>query len=244
MKTQSALQERSTLADPYAASPRWVDLLAAKTALDSLRQVVAGHEDAFMAVTLLPRVKMGLYCLRAHMVFTIPDNSNHRQGRKSNNRVTRDAIVRPDSYEAWLSRAIPWMKKPTSYKYMNALKGLGLDHTASEADVEEALAKNLRVGTVNLKMLCDAAVDGPKPQQPESGPVQTEFDFLRDNLHEFATQAANILAIADQLKAIPQMHKAACARVYGMLRDLTGTDWQPSDTPDALHEIDPDTIDL
>jgi len=231
-------------ADPYALKPRTAVLLDARKALDGLRQVIAGHEDAFMAATLPSRLKMGLHCLRAHMVWVLPDPSNRGQGRKVLTIKSRRDVISPEGFEGWLTSEVTWLKKPTAYKYMNALKGLGLDHTSSEADVDKALAKQLAGGPCNLKMLCDAAVDGVKPQLPGDGAVQTEFDFLKDNLHDFATQAANILSIADQLKAIPQMHKAACARVYGMLRELTGTDWQPSDTPDALCEIDPDTIDL
>ena len=132
---QAKLKSYEATANPYALKPRTAALVDARKSLDGLRQVIAGHEDAFMATTLLPRVQMGLHCLRAHMVFAIPDTKNSRGGRKPNNRVTRDAVSAPEGYEGWLSREVPWLKKATSYKYMNALKGLGLDHTHTEEDL-------------------------------------------------------------------------------------------------------------
>jgi len=231
--------------DPYAQSPGWVELLAAKKSLDVYRGIIALHETQFLAITLEPRVKMGLHFLRAHTVFAIPESANSRGGRKPNNRLTRESVSETGGFSGWLKREVPWIKEATAYKYMNALKGLALDHTASEEDVAEALAQHRRVGPLNLKILRDMAAELVAPQLPPPTPDhQLEFEFLRGEMHEFAVQAKNILALADQLKAIPQMHQAACARAYGMLRDLTGTDWAPSDIPDHLCEIDPDTIDL
>lgn len=244
LKTQPA-RKAPAKADGYAPTPRTVVLLEAKKALEKNRAILTGQIIEFEKQTLPYKLCLGLHCLKAFMVFMIPDKSNQGQGRKPNNRLTRESISDPEGYVGWLKREIPWLKEPVSYKYMNALKGLGLDHEADEDDVFEAIGQNLRVGPCNLKMLCDAAAELVRPPLPPPTPDhQLEFNFLKENMHEFAVQAGNILAIADRLKTIPAMHKAACARVYGMLRDLTGTDWQPSDTPDALCEIDPDTIDL
>ena len=233
-------------ADPYAPTPRTAVLLEARKALEKNRAILTSQITEFEKQTLPYKLCLGLHCLKAFMVFALPEPENRRQGRKSNNHVTRDSIVRePEGYEGWLAREVPWLKKPVSYKYMNALKGLGLDHQADEEAVFEAIAQNLRIGQVTLKMLIDAAMEAVRPQLPPAEPPeQMEFNFLRENMHAFATEAQNILAIADRLRTIPQMHKAACARVYGMLKELTGTDWQPSDTPDSLCDIDPDTIDL
>jgi len=230
--------------DPYAPTPRTTVLLEAKTALEKNRAILTGQINEFEKQTLPYKLCLGLHCMKAYMVFVLPDPKVRGAMKGTKKLVTRDGLSELEGYEGWLSREAPWLKKPVSYKYMTALRGLGLAETNTEEDIFEAVAQNQRIGPCTLKMLTDAAAEAVRPQLKDSGPVQTEFEFLKDNLHEFATQALNILSIADQLKAIPQMHKAACARVYGLLRDLTGHDWQPSDTPDSLCEIDPDTIDL
>ena len=252
--------------DPYAQSPRWVELLDAKKSLDQFRGIIAHHETQFLAITLEPRVMIGLHCLKAYTIFAIPDPSKRgaKKGKKSSSRreelsktegfsgwqgkkssSRREELSKTEGFSGWLKREVPWLKEATGYKYMNAIKGLALDHTATEADVSEALAQHRRVGPLNLKILCDMAVERVIPKLPPPAPNhQLEFEFLRGEMHEFAVQAKNILALSEQLKAIPQMHKAACARAYGMLRDLSGTDWAPSDIPDILCEIDPDTIEL
>lgn len=235
----------TTKDDPYAATPLTQVLLEARKSLEKNRAIITSQISEFERITLPYKLCLGLHCLKAYMVFVIPDDQNSRGGRKSNNRVTRDTVSTPEGFEGWAEREIPWLKRPVAYKYMNAIKGLGLDHQADEEAVFEAVRQNLRIGPCTLKMLTDAAAELVRPQLPAPKPEhQLEFDFLKENLHEFAIQSGNILAIADRLRTIPAMHKAACARVYGMLRDLTGTDWQPSDTPDSLCEIDPDTIDL
>jgi hypothetical protein len=238
-------KDKTAKADPYAPTPRTAVLLEAKKSLEKNRAILTAQITEFERQTLPYKLCLGLHCLKAYMVFVLPDPSSRGQGRKSNNQLTRELISEPDGFSGWLKREIPWLKEPVAYKYMNALKGLGLDHQATEETLFEAIAQNLRIGPVTLKMLCDSAAETVRPQlQPATPDHQLEFNFLKENLHEFAVQSGNILAIADRLKTIPAMHKAACARVYGMLRDLTGTDWQPSDTPDSLCEIDPDTIDL
>lgn len=235
--------------DPYVPTPRTSVLLEARKSLEKNRAILTAQITEFERQTLPYKLCLGLHCLKAYMVFVIPEpgarNASGKNQHSQRGHVTRDTASPPEGFEGWAEREIPWLKRPVAYKYMNALKGLGLDHQADEEAVFEAIRQNLRIGPCTLKMLCDAAAELVRPQLPAPKPEhQLEFDFLKENLHEFAVQSGNILAIADRLKTIPAMHKAACARVYGMLRDLTGTDWQPSDTPDSLCEIDPDTIDL
>jgi len=231
--------------EPYAPTPRASVLLNAKIALDQLRGGVAAREAEFLAATLEPRLLMGLHCLRAYMVWVIPDPKERGAMKCQKKPVTRDELSSPEGFEGWLAREVPWMKKPTAYKYMTALKGLGLDDTATEDAVSEALERSLSRGPVNLKLLCDAAAEVvTPPAPPQKTEYQAEFEFLRGELHEYAVQSRNILAIADQLKGIPDMHKAACSRAYLTLAALTGSDWQPSDTPDALGDMDPDKMEL
>ena len=46
----------------------------------------------------------------------------------------------------------------------------------------------------------------------------------------------------DQLKQNPDFHRAATARLYSALVELSGTNWQPSDEPDELASVNPDAI--
>jgi hypothetical protein len=48
----------------------------------------------------------------------------------------------------------------------------------------------------------------------------------------------------DKLKENPDFHRAATARLYAALVELTGTNWAPSDEPDDLANVDPDAISI
>ena len=216
----------------------------AAKALEKLRVVIVRHEETFHAQTLGPRLQIGLQCLKAHAAFAIPADKNSRGGRKPNNRVTRDAVS-PEGFEGWLATEAQWLKKPTAYKYMTAVRGLGLDHDASEKQVAGALKLLLRKGPVTIASLCAAALESVEPQKPEPKKLeQQEFDFLKQSLSAFREQGDSILALKDSLDAYPDFKRAACARAYQILHDLTGTDWKPSDTPDDLASVDPDAITL
>ncbi|MEI6656112.1 MAG: hypothetical protein WCP45_15210 [Verrucomicrobiota bacterium] len=208
-----------------------------------MRAIIITHEEKFLEKTLGPRLQIGLAALRAYMVFVIPDKAKRGQGRKSNNQVTRDVIL-SQGFEGWLEAECPWLKKPTAYKYMTALKGLGLDHTAAEREVAASLKRLLRKGPVSLKALCDAAVEAVAPKADPPRLEQSEFEFLRDSLAAYREQSEAVLALKSQLEASPDMYKAACARAYATLSALTGTDWKPSDEPDALASVNPDSISL
>lgn len=232
----------SSLLSSVSASSVLTDATAA---LLKLRDVIIRHEEKFAALTLGPRLQMGLQCLKAFQVFALQEPENRGQGRKKkrpNNHVTRDMIP-PGGFEAWLSTENEWLKRPTAYKYMEAVHGLGLDHTATEKQLSAALKTLLRKEkTVTLKSLIDRcpARLGDKETPPE--PQQTEFDFIRSNLSAFREEANTLIAIAPRLRQIPEAHRAACARAYNLLRELTGSDWSPSSSPDPLSSVDPDTI--
>ncbi len=230
-----------------AADPKAV-LAASRSALEKHREIIIGHEDKFAAISLGPRLQMGLAALQAYQVFLIPEpGKKNKAGKNQHSKsghVTRD-MASPQGFEGWIDSECPWFKRVTAYKYMTAVRGLGLDHRATEKQVAGALKLRLRKGPVTLKSLCDAAVEalGP-PAPPEKTLQQTEFQFLVDGLKDFREEAERILALKDQLMANPEMHKVACARAYDILTQLTGTNWTPSDEPDELASIDPDSITL
>lgn len=214
-------------------------LSACSSALLKLRDIIVRHEDKFAALTLGPRLQMGLQCLKAYQVFV----HNPGKGGRPKKTVTRDGIPN-EGFEGWLKTENEWLKRPTAYKYMEAVHGLGLDHTATEKQLAAALKTLLRKEkTVTLKSLIDRAparlgAAEPEPQEPQ----QTEFEFIRSNLSAFREEANTLIAIAPRLRQIPEAHRAACSRAYHLLRELTGSDWSPSETPDPLSTVDPDTI--
>jgi hypothetical protein len=263
---EQAGQNRSSRLNPiFAALKRFgAAIPKAPTALDAIKASLEAHrgklieqEEAFFHASLPSRLKIGLQCLKAHGLFAIPDTKRKGVGGRKKNSVTHDAVSTPGGFEGWLAEEVPWLKKPTAYKYMTAVKGLPLKgETLTEASTEEdvdhalkvlrAVALDMKEPAPTLKSLCDAAAEAVKPQQLPAPPPaqQQEFDFLRGELSHFREQADSLLAIKDQLDGLPEFKKAAVARIYGMLHAFTGTHWTPSDEPDALASVDPDTITL
>lgn len=225
--------------------PRKAVLTDAAKALEKLRSVIIKHEDTFHAQTLGPRLQIGLQCLKAHQTFVIPEAGKRNKSGKnqhSKGQVTRD-VASPEGFEGWLAAEAQWLKKPTAYKYMTAVRGLGLDHSATEKQVAAALKLRLRKGPVTIASLCAAALEAiAPPPEPPPHIEQSEFDFLRQGLSTFRQETEHLLAMKEQLDTHPDFHRAASARLYSALVALTGTNWKPSDEPDDLANVDPDAI--
>lgn len=241
----SKLKHQPSSVSVEVVRPREAVLADASKALEKLRTVIVKHEESFHAQTLGPRLQIGLQCLKAHQIFSIPDpkKSGAMKGKKA---LTRERLS-IGSFKDWLTTEAQWLKEPTAYKYMTAVRGLGLDHDATEKQVAAALKLLLRKGPVSIKSLCDSAVDaiGPDSEQNQNNTLQqTEFEFLRKGLVDFRTQADALLALKSQLHENPDMERVASARVYSLLHELTGTHWKPSDEPDELASVDPDAITL
>ncbi len=226
-----------------ASGPKAI-LSAALHTLEKHREIIIGHEEKFADLSLGPRLQMGLAALQAYQVFVItdPKKTGSMKGKK---KVLTRELLPFGGFKGWLDAECPWLKEPTAYKYMTAVRGLGLDHSATEKQVSGALKLLLRKGPVTLKSLCDAAVEALGPPAPPAPSLQqSEFDFLCSGLKDFREEAERILALKEQLIANPEMYKVACARAYDILTQLTGTNWTPSDEPDALASIDPDSLAL
>ena len=222
-------------------------LTDAAKALSKLRDVIGKHEETFHAQTLGPRLQIGLQCLRAHQVFSIQEPGKRNKSGKNQHQkghVTRD-VASPEGFEGWLSTECQWLKKPTAYKYMTAVRGLGLDHTATEKQVAAALKIQLRKGPVSIASLCSAALEAIIPAAPEPEKLeQQEFNFLRQSLSAFREETESLCRLKEKLDAYPDFKRAATARLYSALVELTGTNWAPSDEPDSLANVDPDSIKL
>jgi len=212
--------------------------------LNTIRDAARKKFDTFENAILPDRLNIGIQCLKAHLLFGIMEPG--KRNPKGRNQATSTVdVASPQGFEGWLAERHPWLKKATAYRWMTAVKGLGLDENASKQQVSKALKLLKRKGPVTLKSLCDAALEaiGP-PAPPEQTMKQSEFQFLVDGLKDFREQGEHICTLKNQLLENPDLHKVACARAYSILFELTGTNWAPSDEPDALALVDPDSITL
>ena len=120
----AALARTGTVIDGKAeVLPPATSLEAIKLALEETRGRLVAAEEVFLATTLADRLKIGLRCYQAHLVFA------HNPG-KGGKPSRRDGSA-PESFEGWLADETPWLKKPTAYKYMTAFRGLSLDERAT-----------------------------------------------------------------------------------------------------------------
>lgn len=192
--------------------------------------------------TLLPRLLIGLHCLKAHTLFALVDASKRNaKGKNQHSKKkpeTTDLTVA--SYKDWLISTATDLKEGTTYKYMSAVRGLGCDENSTE---EELTTVFKTYTNPTLAMLCNAAAEPLKPLTPEP-PQQLEFDLLRGCLKANRQQCEELVASRDRLREFPKLHEAAIARLYQTLHALTGTHWQPSDEENQLAQIDPDQLDL
>lgn len=220
-----------------------VDLVGLRINLETVRERLIAAEEAFLRASLGDRLKIGLQCYKAHCHFAVKDPSK-RGGMKSSSR--REELT----FSSWLAAEVPWLKEATAYKYMSAFRGLGLDELSTEQMVEDTLADQRRIAAsldapeptlASLVKSCAALLAPPAEEPP--APQQQEFDFLKDRAAEFRQETERLLGHKDQLRTCPELFKAVCARVYGLLTELTGTPWKPADDHDhELGHIDPDTI--
>jgi hypothetical protein len=214
-------------------------------------QRVAHHAAAILQIeteaqrkTLLPRLLIGLHCLKAHTMFALVDAS--KRNKKGKNQHSKGGLVThdeasTDSYENWLATASPTLKKPTTYKYMSAVRGLGCDENSTE---EELTTVFETYTNPTLAMLCNAAPEPVQPPTDPPAPVQLEFDLITETLHAYRESCEELLNNKDSLATFPKLHKAAVARIYQTLHELTGQHWQPSEEPSDYAHINPDSIEL
>lgn len=192
--------------------------------------------------TLLPRLLIGLHCLKAHTMFALVDASKRNPKGKNQHKKKQPAQeeLTTSSYEHWLYTADHTLKKTNTYRYMSAVRGLGCDENSTE---EELTTVFKTYTNPTLAMLCNAAAE---PVQPTAPPKeeQLEFDLLRSCLKSTRQQCEELVATADRIREYPELHKAAVGRLYKTLKLLTGTSWAPSDEENEYDHIDPDQIQL
>lgn len=146
--------------------------------IDSIIDMIAGHEEAFEEATLEHRLLVGLHVSRAMEVFVMtPSEKGKLGGRPSESLSRRDKLI-PEQphvlsnsgFLQWLCKEVPRLKRPTAYKYAQAFRGLALPAGAGMTQIR-ARIKDLRhqAGKAHLPMprLADLVKAG-KPPKPQS----------------------------------------------------------------------------
>jgi hypothetical protein len=191
--------------------------------------------------TLLPRLLIGLHCLKAHTLFAMVDVKKRGQGRKGKKNHLRAEQISVNSYQEWLKTTETDLKETNTYRYMSAVRGLGCDETSTE---EELTTVFKTYTNPTLAALCHAAAEPVTAPTPTPQHEQLEFDLLRDCLKANRQQCEELVATSDRLKTHPELHRAAVARLYQTLHALTGHHWSPTDDPHEYATINPDQIDI
>jgi hypothetical protein len=224
-------------------APAPADILqAARKDLEKHSAAIKHHIESFDKLTLANKLGLGLAALKAHMVFAVVDPAKRGQGRKGENQLTRELIS--GGFKGWLDSIGADLKEPVAYKYMTAVRGLGLDHTAADRQIAAELKRRERAGeAVTLAGLIAAATERlAPPAEPPAPAHQLTFDDYVATLKQLREDAEQAI---EQSKDMPEpLRKQLVARFYASLHALTGTHWQPSDDPHELGTIDPDTITL
>lgn len=232
MPTITKTETLPPVADALAAAALGVQKHAA--------EVIQIEQEA-QRKSLLPRVLIGLHCLKAHSMFALVDAS--KRGAMKGKKKTKDAPL-TISYESWLESTEANLKKPTTYKYMSAVRGLGCDENSTEAEVTTAFKKLTNPSITSLIAMAVDPVKPPPEKTENAATEQLEFELMRNTLSHYRESCNELLDSRSRLDAFPQMREAAISRVYKTLQELTGQHWQPSEVPHEYAEINPDAIEL
>lgn len=247
IKAVTAALKRFTgaVAAPVGPPPAAI-LKAAQADLEKHSAAIKRHIESFDKLTLANKLGLGLAALKAHMVFAVVDPAQRNKGGK-NQHAKGGQLTREEAsggFAGWLTSINADLKEPLAYKYMTAVRGLGLDHTAADRQIAAELKRREKAGeTVTLASLMAAATERiAPPAELPAPPVQLTLDDYLATLKSFREDADTVIQQAKDMP--PELRKAACARAYATLSALTGTPWQPADEHDELGTVNPDEITL
>ena len=207
---------------PASLTP--VEVLPAQThaeALHSLaaaiaaeRETVEQHTAAYKDAILPHLLRIGLHLVKAHAIFALADPNRNPAGLNQHSKevtshVRRDLAEDPaapalGSFQDWFhSAGVP---KANAYRYRNAVLGLGLDHTATERDLDRSLKAAARrlAGQgkrPSLALLAHQAHALPAPPEPPPDDPHTlrqaRAGEARVRVHELISQWDSLAASGD-----------------------------------------------
>jgi transcriptional regulator with XRE-family HTH domain len=111
---------------------------APQDSLEWIAERLAEEKQEISAFDALARnLRIGLLCLKGHRATAVTDPKDRNPGFHK----TASGNVARATFGGWLAANAPWLKRPTAFGYMDAVRGLGLDHEADEAGLYLALSK-------------------------------------------------------------------------------------------------------
>ncbi len=166
------------------------------------REIIHKHEQACHETTLEHYLEAGQQLARAQEIFTLSHSQLSRLGGKASGTVstvdtvdqTSPEILAIRGFSAWLTDALPDLKRPTAIRYATAYRSLGLPLAAKPAEIRAKL-KTLRhqAGKANLPMPTLAALVKAAPKPPKAAlmnlvpvtmsPEQLALEDAREAFH-------------------------------------------------------------
>lgn len=194
-----------TLAAAATKKPKAIDGKAAVVAQDDLPSL--GASIAFiqeeideigrkaMRAALPLKLRQGLACLKAQALFAINDHGDRNKTGK--NQHTKEALSdsdqaseepsdEPASFSDWIS--LQPLTKGSAYDYMRAVQGLGLDHQATDKQLDQAYKTAREKAGDDLSIAKLKHLAPPKDQETEDpNTPESRAAEAREQAHHWIT---------------------------------------------------------
>lgn len=192
MSTDTRLTARSKRPSPaknvtveIVADNRAMDLAAIQQGIADEQEKIDLHMSAAKEAMLPHALRIGLLCLQAQELLALSPTERARAGGKAKaalsdadkagsealsvaDKASSDAP--PGSFKAWFQAEVKGVSRSNAYSYLRAVKGLGLDHTASPKDIDKALSKARKeAGQKKLSIAKLAHLGGPLEGSDDGG---------------------------------------------------------------------------
>lgn len=194
------------------------DLEALSRAIVLENEAARHHFEAAKDAALPHVLRIGLHCLSAREIFAMDPEARARAGglaKASSSRrdelsdpalSRRDKADTPASFSDWLA-TIQGLQKGAAYKYLTAVKGLGLDHASDPEEVMPALEKlraerakkSLPKPTIALlvSMGREQQEEKPGPEPKRKLTPEERAGEARTCIHEFQEEWSEFLRTGD-----------------------------------------------
>lgn len=206
-------------------------LAEAAARLEAARGRLEEQIADFERRTLAGRLKMGAGLLIAWEHHGLPNGGDRRSKKFSVTRDTDPNSPHSQGFAGWVAAHLPWLARPTAYKYLDAARGAGLTAHSTEAEIDQLVAEKL--AGFSLAALVAAGrklLPPPPPEEEDEDDGQMTFESIKG----WRASSEQILALRESMT--PRQIEIAVASAYELLTKLTKTPWQPADQGVAKYE--------
>lgn len=205
-----------------------MDLASIETAIHAEHEQISRHLEAAKDAALPHMLRIGLQCLKAQALFGLTDPGKRGQGRKPKEIMSEADMIsghppeepsQPASFSDWIGTEAVAISRPNAYNYMKAVKGLDLDHEATDKQLDKALAAARKAAGEQRLSIAKLAHLGSKKEAP----AEEEEDEIADPNSPEARAGEARTFVADWISRWDQGLKA------GNLEDLD---------PDGLRQME------